>query len=164
MSEWAEKVISQVTFQIEQINQLLTVYADLFQRVQQRPPDVVEIAAVASVLHSFYNGLENIFLAIAKGVDQQVPTGSQWHRDLLVQMSQPTARRRSVISAELARTLAEYLGFRHFYRHSYSFFLEWEELERLVIPLSEVWAQVKTGISEFLGSLNPSGRDLAMQH
>jgi hypothetical protein len=33
------------------------------------------------------------------------------------------------------------LGFRHFYRHGYSFFLEWDELEELVTPLAEVWDQ-----------------------
>lgn len=43
-------------FEIEQIDQLITVYADLLERVQQRTPDLVEVAAVASVLHSFYNG------------------------------------------------------------------------------------------------------------
>ena len=64
-----------MTFEIGQIDQLLAVYADLVERVQQRPPDLVEITAIASVLHSFYNGLENIFLSIAKGVDQQVYTG-----------------------------------------------------------------------------------------
>ncbi len=59
------------------------------------------------------DGLENIFLSIARGLDQQVPTGSHWHRDLLVQMTQETAKRGGVISAELARKLADYLGFRH---------------------------------------------------
>jgi hypothetical protein len=38
------------------------------------------MTALASVLHSFYNGLENIFLSIARHVDQQVPTGDRWHR------------------------------------------------------------------------------------
>ena len=145
-----------MTFEIGQIDQLLTAYADLLERVQQRTPDLVEVTAIASVLHSFYNGLENIFLSIAKGLDQQVPTGSQWHRDLLVQMSQQTANRGGVISAELARKLADYLGFRHFHRHSYSFFLEWGELKKLVTPLQEVWAQVKEELYKFLESLNSS--------
>jgi len=85
-----------VRFELAQIEQLLEVYADLFTRVQQRSPDLVEITAVASVLHSFYNGLENIFLAIAKGCDHQVPAGAQWHRDLLVQMTRVTEHRSKV--------------------------------------------------------------------
>jgi hypothetical protein len=150
----ADNVVSQVTFEIGQIDQLLAVYADLVERVQQRPPDLVEITAMASVLHSFYNGLENIFLSIVKGLDQQVPTGDQWHRDLLIHMTRETANRGSVMSTALAQKLADYLGFRHFYRHSYSFFLEWDKLQGLVTSLSEVWAQVKEELYRFLESLS----------
>jgi hypothetical protein len=145
----AEKVISQITFEIEQIDQLMVAYADLWERAQQGVPDLIEMTAMASVLHSFYNGVENIFLSIAKGLDQEVPAGAQWHRDLLVQMTQKTASRERVISTELARQLTEFLGFRHFYRHSYSFFLEWGELEKLVAALPAVWDQARKEISEF---------------
>lgn len=155
MSESVEKIITHVSFEIDQIDQLLVVYADLWERVQQRTPDLVEVAATAAVLHSFYTGLENIFLSIAKELDHQVPSGLQWHRDLLVQMSQPTANRRNVISAEMILKLTDYMGFRHFFRHAYSFFLDWEKLRKLVIPLREVWADVKKELDEFLGSLTP---------
>lgn len=154
MSELVEKAVAQVRFEIKQIDQLFMVYANLLERAQQRAPDPVEVAAIASVLHSFYNGMENIFLSIAKGLDLQVPTGSQWHRDLLVQMSQKTKNRGGVISVELAQKLADYLGFRHFYRHSYSFFLEWNELKKLSASLQEVWAQVKDELYGFLEDLN----------
>jgi hypothetical protein len=123
----AENVLSQVAFEIGQIDQLFVAYADLLERVQQRTPDLIEVAAVASVLHSFYNGRENAFLAIAKGLDRQVPDSAQWHRDLLLHMTQETASRGEVISTELAQKLADYLGFRHFYRHTYSFLLAWSE-------------------------------------
>ncbi|MEW6687228.1 MAG: hypothetical protein AB1393_13665, partial [Candidatus Edwardsbacteria bacterium] len=113
-----------------------------------------EITAIASVLHSFYNGVENIFLSIAKGLDENVPKGDQWHRDLLVQMTQRTPKRNHVISDEMAQKLAEYLGFRHFYRHSYSFFLKWDEVEKLVTPLQKVWMQLKRELSLFMNSLS----------
>jgi hypothetical protein len=153
-SRLAEKVISQVDLEVKQIDQLLESYADLLKRVQKNTPDLVEVTAVASVLHSFYNGLENIFLAIAKGIDADVPTGSQWHRDLLIQMMESTASRGPVLTADLAYRLMDYLSFRHFYRHSYSFFLDWDELEELVTPLAEVWAQMKSELQLFLDSLS----------
>lgn len=148
MSASVDKIIAQVTFEISQIDQLLASYADLLTRSQQRRPDLVEITAIASVLHSFYNGIENMFLLIAKGIDQHVPTGSQWHRDLLIQMSQPTERRNGIIPPELAQKLAIYLGFRHFYRHAYSFFLDWDELEKLVAPLDEVWRETRVALTK----------------
>ena len=145
-----DKIVSQVKFEIEQIDQLLMSFADLLTSVQKNTPDLVQVTALASVLHSFYNGLENIFLSIAKGVDDAVPTGAQWHRDLLTQMTRAASNRDPILTDELARQLAGYLGFRHFYRHSYSFFLEWSEVEKLVTPLAMVWNQVKVELELFL--------------
>jgi len=68
-----DRIISQVKFEIGQIDQLFESYADLLEQAQKKAPDLVEVTAMASVLHSFYNGLENIFLSIAKGIDQDVP-------------------------------------------------------------------------------------------
>jgi len=136
-----------------QIDQLLAAYADLLERAQKNTPDLVELTAIASVLHSFYNGLENIFLSIAKGLDQHIPSGAQWHRDLLVQMSQETTNRPGVLSSKVVQRLADYLGFRHFYRHSYSFFLDWDEMENLGTSLPEVWDQTRKALQDFLDSL-----------
>ncbi len=148
------KVISQIKFEIKQIDRLFERYTDLLERVQKGTPDLVDVTAVASVLHSFYNGLENIFLSIAKGIDADVPAGAQWHRDLLTKMAESTSNRGPVLTTEMAHQLADYLGFRHFYRHSYSFFLEWDELEKLVTPLAEVWGLVQDALELFLASLS----------
>ncbi len=148
-----EKVISQIEFEIGQIDQLLESYVELFERAKADIPNMVDITALGSVLHSFYNGLENIFLTIAKRIDQKVPKTTQWHRDLLNQMTKTESKRRQVLSTDMAHRLADYLGFRHFYRHSYSFFLDWHELEKLVNPLEEVWVPVKNELHVFLDSL-----------
>jgi hypothetical protein len=71
----AKKVISQVEFEIGQLEQLFASYANLIERANKTDLDLIEVTALASVLHSFYNGLENIFLSIAKGIDNDVPTG-----------------------------------------------------------------------------------------
>ena len=59
-----------------------------------------------------------------------------------------------MLRVETTQKLADYMGFRHFYRHSYSFFLEWNELEKLLTPLAEVWAQVKTELQLFIDGLD----------
>lgn len=53
-----DKIISQIEFEISQIDQLFIAYSDLLERAQNNTPDLVEVTAVASVLHSFYNGLK----------------------------------------------------------------------------------------------------------
>ena len=152
-SKLVDKVISQIKFEIEQVDHLFASYADLLEQTQRETPDLVKVTAVASVLHSFYNGLENIFLVIVKGIDRDVPEGAQWHRDLLTRMMETTSSRGPVLTVGTAHQLANYLGFRHFYRHSYSFFLDWDELEELVMSLSEIWEQTKGDFQQFLDKL-----------
>jgi hypothetical protein len=56
---------SQIRFEVESIDRLLfNSYAELLGLVQRKEPTLAEMAALASVLHSFYNGVENIFLSI----------------------------------------------------------------------------------------------------
>ncbi len=149
----ADEIFEQIEFEIQQIDRLFEIYADLLQRVQDKTPDVVELTAIASVLHSFYNGLESIFSMVAKGIDGDIPEGAESHRSLLALMIRPGLHRPPLLTLHTAGRLTDYLGFRHFYRHSYSFFLEWEKLEKLVTPLEEVWAQVKGEFVAFLQAI-----------
>lgn len=152
-----DKILAQIKFEVGQIDHLLESYAALLEKVQVVEPDLVETTAVASVLHSFYNGLENIFLSIAKGVDSVVPNTAKWHRDLLTQMTKPTQSRRLVLTPETAQLLTAYMGFRHFYRHSYSFTLDWSEMEGLAASLDVVWDAAKSEVQAFLIDLSSNG-------
>ena len=69
-------------------------------------------------------------------------------------MAESASNRGPALTSETVYRLADYLGFRHFYRHSYSFHLEWEELEKLVTPLAEVWKQTKGELQSFLDRLS----------
>jgi len=153
LSESVERIAEEVTFEIEHLDRLFVSYRDLLRDAQERTPGLVEMTALALVLHAFYQGLENIFLAIAKRLDGESPTSAHWHRDLLAQMARQTARRHPVISAQLETRLVSYLGFRHFTRHAYPYFLEWDELKDLLIPLYDVWTEVKQELNKFLDSL-----------
>jgi hypothetical protein len=155
-----KNVSSLLRFEIEQINQLLKTYHDLFEKSRKEEPDLLEVTAIASVLHSFYNGLENIFSTIAKNIDDRFPNGQFWHRDLLIQMSEENENRKSVLSNELKNTLSEYLGFRHFFRHAYSFTLEWSELKKPAFEIYDVWNQVKLSLERFLSILEANDATL----
>ncbi|MSP12393.1 MAG: nucleotidyltransferase domain-containing protein [Chloroflexi bacterium] len=102
--------------------------ADVLLQCQQ-PPSHVELRAIASMLHEFYNGAERIFERIAVGLDEGLPRGSNWHADLLNQMALPREHGRpAVIDEPLRARLKEYLDFRHFFRHAYGYTLEWSQL------------------------------------
>jgi hypothetical protein len=146
----AESINVQIQFEIGQVDRLFEFYAGLLADSQQRVPDLVEMTALGSVLHSFYNGVESIFLVVAKEVDRGAPRGADWHRTLLMRMTQAMSNRSRVISAETAANLSGYLLFRHFFRHAYAFFLDWDKMRDLVIALTDVWAQTKQELLAFL--------------
>ncbi|WP_459930611.1 ribonuclease toxin HepT-like protein [Desulfosporosinus burensis] len=52
---------------------------------------------LGSILHSFYNGIENIFKIIGKNIDGKFPSGNHWHSELIKQMAHATNDRYPVI-------------------------------------------------------------------
>lgn len=71
----------------------------------------VYLESVALNLHGFYSELERLFELIAKRVDQNLPSGGTWHRDLLNQMAQDVRELRpAVISQERVSSLDGYDG------------------------------------------------------
>jgi hypothetical protein len=77
---------------------------------------------VALNLHAFYSAIEKIFEDIARTVEAGVPSGPDWHRDLLIQMSaEIPGTRPPVISRDTRLVLDEFRGFRHVVRNIYTF-------------------------------------------
>ncbi len=118
--------------------------------------------SLALNLHSFYNGLERIFEAIAHRLDPDFPSGERWHRDLLEQMGQEIPDvRPAVLSIESVKRLDEFLAFRHRVRNLYTFNLEAERLHELLERLPDAWQYVRIDIEAFCGLLQQaaSGED-----
>jgi len=103
------------------VDELLESHKLLVEKIKTSFPDQIERSAAAALLHSFYNGIENIFKRIANRIDGKIPTSEYWHQELLNQMGAKTDKRNEVISIELLEKLNLYPGFRHFFRHAYAF-------------------------------------------
>lgn len=101
-------------------------------------------------LHDFYGGLERIFRHIATNVDQSLPGGPEWHRDLLRQMSIALSQVRPlVLSANTVKGLDEYLRFRHVVRNVYAFRFDVERIDRLIRQLRPLFNQVRIELLAF---------------
>lgn len=134
-----KKVIKNIEFEINQIERLIEEYHFLLTKSQSQNPNFVELNALAMLLHSFYNGFENIFKQIARKIDKYIPRGERWHKNLLEQMTKKIENRSyQVITDDLYIDLRKYLGFRHFTRHAYSFELNWEMMKELVLPIENI--------------------------
>jgi len=124
-----------------------SVVAELFLLANQNKAEysIAELAAIATFLHNFYNGVENIFKRLLYAKGAALENSSTWHKDLL-----RTTHDTGIISTDLYNTLSNYLSFRHFFVHAYSFTLRWEELRPLVAGLAETLKQVKAAVDDFV--------------
>ncbi len=103
----------------------------------------LELAGVAALLHNFYNGIENVLKQAFKAKGVAIPSGSSWHRDLLL-----TAGQTNILSGNLIAGLSRFLAFRHFFSHSYALELLPERMEPLALNAADIFHQFRLEISK----------------
>jgi len=135
------------------LHRLLADHQPLLDKSAVSVPDRIEISALSAMLHAYYSGIENIFKRIAIELDESLPEGPAWHKELLLRMSRPGPYRPAVISATLGEDLREYLEFRHFFRGAYTFQMLWERMAHLVLDCREVFKQLESEMDVFINTL-----------
>jgi predicted nucleotidyltransferase len=150
MRDWQEKIR-------EELEQLRSVVERKFEEWLRRgdpsQDDLVRVG-VGAVLKDFYDGVERIFKHITAALNEPLPSGKEWHKQLLEKMSQPTENRKPVISQDLKDALDEFLRFRHLFRSIYVVTqLQWEPMAPLVANLPQVYKQLREEVEGFLSEL-----------
>jgi hypothetical protein len=107
--------------------------------------------AVALNLQKFYMGVERLCVEIARQIDQYVPGGVNWHKQILQQMSlahEPI--RPPVLSMKTYEMLdIDYRGFRHVATHLYAFELKANRIDALVEQLPQCFTSFQADILAF---------------
>jgi hypothetical protein len=131
----------------------LSILTDRIKTAWQKARDTKDefyLDSVALNLHGFYSGVERIFEKIASSIDGSVPSGLNWHQELLNQMAVEVPRiRPAVISVELKGSLEESRGFRHVVRNVYTYRLAPDKLKPLVKDINKVWKKINKELSAF---------------
>jgi hypothetical protein len=109
-------------------------------------PSIIELAAIATFIHNFYNGVENILKRVLFYKQIEVKDTPTWHKDLL-----KASFESGIISTDLYNYLSNYLSFRHFFVHAYSFDLNWEDMKPLVDSIEEIRNQFRQTIYDYIG-------------
>jgi hypothetical protein len=136
---------------LKELNYIAQRATQSWTRGKAKPEEQdVYLESVALNLHGFYSGIERLFEMIARHVDQDVPIGDTWHRDLLLQMTTDIENiRPAIISQESATSLDEFRRFRHLVRNIYTFNLVPEKMASLLTSLSSLWEQLQAELLAF---------------
>jgi len=108
----------------------------------------LELGGVGNLLCNVYNGIENILKQILKEMGVSISKSDSWHSDLLM-----LAINNGIITENIKKQLNEYLGFRHFFSHTYSFLLKLEKLTPLAENIFEVYSSFEKEIDSFVKKL-----------
>ena len=139
----------QVALERGQLHRLFRVHRPLLEKCVAIPPNEIELSALAAMLHSFYNGVENIFKRTILELGDPMPGGESWHKELLDGMAEATGNRKPLLSPGLRGRLKEYMEFRHVFRHAYIFDLRWDRMKTLVLGCEETLQLVEGELDRF---------------
>lgn len=158
MSNQAVLLAARIRAELVDIEQVVNRTQHLLTKAQQQQDDDY-LDGVALNLHSFYAGAERLFEEIAREIDGSVPSSSDWHRALLIQMSAEIRDRRpAVIARDTRQCLDNYRGFRHVVKNIYAFNLDPSRIQELVSTLPHCYASFVRDLNnfcDFLEQLNP---------
>lgn len=127
---------------------------------QRHPEDQdLYLDSAALNLHDFYVGLERVLHYIAVNLDRSMPAGSEWHRELLLQMNLSLPQiRPPVLSSDTIKALDEYRRFRHLVRNVYAFEFDPERLQERAGSLRVTFERVRSELLAFADFLDQLAR------
>lgn len=149
MSKAGAMLSARILAELKELSALVERIEQGWERSKLKNDDYY-LDGVALNLHGFYSGLERIFEKIASTIDGTVPSAANWHQELLNQISiEIPGVRPVVISSELKDLLEDYRGFRHVVRNVYTYQLNPEKMEHLVIKIRQVFEKSNAELSAF---------------
>lgn len=134
--------------EFENIDSVLSELALVIKPKKQKY-SVADLAAVATFIHNCYNGIENVLKRILVYLNIDTEETPTWHKDLL-----KTSLDGKIISEKLYDALSNYLSFRHFFVHAYSFTLKWEELKPLANSLKDTVEEFRSATYDYINRLD----------
>ncbi|MDI6735824.1 MAG: hypothetical protein QME42_06480 [bacterium] len=138
-----------------QIEQIDKIYEEIKEREKGAKRNKARLESLGYKLHNLYCAFEDLFKIVARHFENQIRDISKYHKEMLQRMSLAIEGvRPALISDESYRELNELRAFRHFFRHAYSYELNYE---KIMISLSSAYRlkQVyKEDISRFLNIIN----------
>ncbi len=142
--------IAEFDYQVRQIN---TTYARLEKKVSAIEKQTVTVEAVESAgywMHNLYCAFEDLFKLVAGFWENSLSVDGEFHVQLLKRMLLSIEGVRPALLSEGSyKFLNEHRGFRHVFRHAYSYGLDDERVSTLLRKILDHKGPVNKDINNF---------------
>lgn len=110
--------------------------------------------ALAFQIERFYTAVEAVLTRVLRTIDGDVPSGNDWHLELLRASSvEVEDLRPAIVSLEAVPLLRELLGFRHYARHGYDSIPDPARIDALASVVARAQASLETSLTALEASL-----------
>ncbi len=112
--------------------------------------------ALMHAAQSGYTSLETAILRVMKILDEEPPSGPDWHAQLIARAARPLpGRRREIISLEMERSARKLRGFRHWAMHGYDTPFHAEDAADAIKAGRSLADLVEPAFEQFARSIDP---------
>ncbi|MCU4138908.1 MAG: hypothetical protein MW689_000697 [Thermodesulfobacteria bacterium] len=132
MEERLAVFLAEISAQFKEILKIHSLIEKKAEELKRVPNNEDLIISLAYRLHNLYCAYEDMFKIIARFFENQIEDFSKYHSTLLKRMQLDIEGiRPRLLSEESFKILDELRGFRHVFRHAYSYELEHERVLKL---------------------------------
>jgi len=142
--------LAEFDFQVDQISKIYNQLKSKMPLIQKSPVSVETVESTGYWLHNLYCAYEEVFKRVAGFWENNVSINGEYHIHLLRRMLlEIRGIRPALLSEKSYNFLNELRGFRHVFRHAYSYGLDDERVVYLLRKTITAQPQILKDVAEF---------------
>ena len=146
-----DQLVAQVEFEFKALHSVVHEIRSLLDEVGAATPDIRVSTVVGAFMQQFYNGIESVLKRLCLYHGVTLPEGGRYHADLLSLFgpSHP-ASLPQVLDPDLFADMEPFRQFRHVFRTSYGFQLDWSRFSPGAATAPDVLKRFEAAVRETL--------------
>lgn len=138
-----------------QVRLIERVYERLGDRLSEGLSTPAQRDSVAYQIHNVYCAVEDLLKLVANTFENRIGSSGEWHRVILLPLSQPVEGIRPAFLSEETFTILNRLrGFRHFIRHGYGAEIEMNQLQANIDLVTHLRPLISQDLQYFLNQIS----------
>lgn len=142
--------LAEFDFQVDQISKIYTQLISKMPLIEKNPVSVETVESTGYWLHNLYCAYEELFKRVAGFWENNVSASGEYHIHLLRRMLlEIKGIRPPLLSEKSYHLMNELRGFRHVFRHAYSYGLDDERVAFLLRKTIKGQPQILKDVADF---------------